>query len=128
MARQKYRFPLMAIPTFFCILGIIWIDKDHMGNLNNTIGFWIAMTLLIAIALLVVIPPFMFRRLGYILGQTRKKAVFKQKSQEHLHESERAYEQGYQATASNTAQAFSDAPDTYELPQAQYPQQQLPPM
>jgi hypothetical protein len=130
MQEQTHSSIAIKIVAFFCLLGGIRIFSSSSGLTWN----WIFAGLLITVGLLLILPPPALRYLGRITGyiQIYIRQVFPRgykpsiKNQE-ASVSEHAYEQGYQANTASVVQKPSDLSNSYEVPQAQYPQQ-LPPM
>ena len=113
--------PKHVIAAVLCIWGMLYLLSTISDVFKNYILPAFPLILLVAVAMLIILPPSLYRYLGNMVGILMKyvKPVFRNRSPQPVKskfEEEQSYEQGYQAFSSNMASQFSDTP------QAQYPE------
>src|SRR2546423_136733 len=98
MSGQRPRFPLIRVIVFFCLLGSIWLHQAFpkvLGFWLDIAGHWLPIVLFIMIALLIIGPPYVFRRLGHVAGYVKRTFErHRRLPRGKKHEFERSYEQG----------------------------------
>ncbi|QBD78967.1 hypothetical protein EPA93_24480 [Ktedonosporobacter rubrisoli] len=118
----RKRSPGYYVIALFCILGCVALLQRAFGLL------WLALLLTIPLALLLLAPPSVLHRLGLMAGNVKR--AFRRRRQpfvQDMYSEEQSYEQGYQANLHDPVQQQPILQDSFETPQAHYPQQ-LPPM